>query len=261
MINSPSKYTSLERLEQIRKDNCIAASGKEFQEQELEEMILDKRILEAQRLYKELILQEFSEAEVQEINDKIEANEDIIVGNEFCTVMIEGNKLNTKTIVGVFKRQTSNPYKIEKASALPKRYSFKSEREAKVWAMHRYDSMTAFGVSMIEEKKKRLANQKSRRLELSAKIDVGTILVGSWGYEQTNVDFYKVIEKKGFKIRATKCFNKQVEATGWASSKVTCGELSDKTVSLTIGSYGIKLHESCSLSIWDGKDEYCSWGH
>jgi len=36
-----------------------------------------------------------------------------------------------------------------------------------------------------------------RDLEESQKFKPGTILYSSWGYEQTNIDFYQIIERKG----------------------------------------------------------------
>jgi len=48
--------------------------------------------------------------------------------------------------------------------------------------------------------------KQKRKIERKKEIEdlrVGDILYSSWGYEQTNIDFYQVVEKKGqtFKIR------------------------------------------------------------
>lgn len=47
MVNSPSKYTSLERLKQIRKDNYIGEGGKEYCAFEVETMINEKECKKA----------------------------------------------------------------------------------------------------------------------------------------------------------------------------------------------------------------------
>jgi hypothetical protein len=41
----------------------------------------------------------------------------------------------------------------------------------------------------------RKAARKSAGAEMAAKVAVGDIFVSSWGWEQTNVDFYQVVEK------------------------------------------------------------------
>jgi len=39
---SPSKYISTARLEQIKRDHCIAACGKEYTEHDLNELLMEK---------------------------------------------------------------------------------------------------------------------------------------------------------------------------------------------------------------------------
>jgi hypothetical protein len=41
------------------------------------------------------------------------------------------------------------------------------------------------------------AKQKAEKEKAVESIKVGDIFVGSWGYDQTNVEFYQVVEKKG----------------------------------------------------------------
>lgn len=52
-----------------------------------------------------------------------------------------------------------------------------------------------------EEMKQERKEEKKKEI---AEVKVGEILYSSWGYDQTNVDFYQVVEVKGktFKIRA-----------------------------------------------------------
>jgi len=46
-------------------------------------------------------------------------------------------------------------------------------------------------------KAERAAATKARKQEAKEKVKVGDIFYGSWGYDQTNVEFYQVVEKKG----------------------------------------------------------------
>jgi hypothetical protein len=54
---------------------------------------------------------------------------------------------------------------------------------------------------VIERRKQRSVARKMRRAKVEAddKLKVGDILVSTWGYEQTNVDFYQIVNR-------TKCY-------------------------------------------------------
>lgn len=69
---------------------------------------------------------------------------------------------------------------------------------------------------IIEHKAKRRAEAKQPHTLVE-----GDILYCSWGYEQTNVDFYKVTKvlSKHF-VEICKISHKSVESTGWASDTV-----------------------------------------
>lgn len=51
---------------------------------------------------------------------------------------------------------------------------------------------------------------------------VGTVLVSSWGYDQTNIDFYEVVgaTKSGKSIRLRPIASRHVETTGFMSERV-----------------------------------------
>lgn len=53
-------------------------------------------------------------------------------------------------------------------------------------------------------------------------IEVGTIFCASWGYDQTNVDFYKVIRKTAAMVEVVEVGQKMLEATGFMAEYVTC---------------------------------------
>lgn len=60
MIHSPSKYTSLARLKQIRQDNYIGEGGKEYCASEVDWLIFDKETRLAESM------SEFSREEIVE---------------------------------------------------------------------------------------------------------------------------------------------------------------------------------------------------
>lgn len=74
-------------------------------------------------------------------------------------------------------------------------YRFQSQDKAEAWAQEKIDSIKSYEARKAQKRKAR-ANFKN-----PAK--VGDILVCSWGYDQTNIDYYQVTKvlDKSVKIR------------------------------------------------------------
>lgn len=95
---------------------------------------------------------------------------------------------------------------------------------------------------------------------------VGDILVSSWGYEQTNVDFYQVvgITPKCIKIRE---IGSNCNETGYCCGytvpvpntfKINFWFGEEKTA--RVDKYGsVKIHSSSYAHKWDGQPKYESW--
>jgi hypothetical protein len=124
---------------------------------------------------------------------------------------------------------------------------------------------------------------KERKKMNESKPKVGDFLYSSWGYEQTNVEFYKVIRVSESSVWIQEWESKVVEIVGWASEMVVPG---DKPVSFLQHKYVDGQHSdghadceqyvapveckrwskygSVSFSnyksawIWEGKPEYAS---
>jgi hypothetical protein len=79
------------------------------------------------------------------------------------------------------------------------RLGYKNEFHYKFQSTERmYEYISGFIAGHLEAKEmreKRKEEAKVRAAEMSAKVKVGDIFVDSWGYEQTNVDFYQVVAK------------------------------------------------------------------
>jgi hypothetical protein len=58
------------------------------------------------------------------------------------------------------------------------------------------------------------------KINATGKVKVGDIFVNSWGYDQTNIDYYQVIDKtkKGIKIRP---ISSEVKEDGFMQGKST----------------------------------------
>jgi hypothetical protein len=122
----------------------------------------------------------------------------------------------------------------------------------------------------LEAKNKAKAFQDEAKSNINSIVKIGTIFQSTWGYEQTNVDFFKVLEvnKSTVKVVQLKCNKKAAET--WETYTVTpstevCSQYLDimtkrlsfyqrdgaVTASFSVNSYS-------SASIWDGKPQRIS---
>jgi hypothetical protein len=73
----------------------------------------------------------------------------------------------------------------------------------------------------IEAKARRKEETKIRKAEEAAKVQVGDIFHSGWGFEQTNVDFYQVVEKPSKStVVLKKIAYETVKTISWASENV-----------------------------------------
>lgn len=258
-VQSPSKYTSLERLEQIRQDNCIAASGKEFSEYEMDQMIMEKKMLQAEREYLEYCKEEFKQSEFDEIMDTASASGDMILGRDYGVLIIEGSRVNERTIVKAIKSGKNNPYNLRN-HANSKRYGFKTRLLALDFCSRTLEAMKESAKYNAAHKAQRIAANRVKREVFRKSIVAGEILTCSWGYEQTQVEFYKILSVKGMKVQIQEMSLVAVPGSeGRDCCKVIPGDLIGSPETRTIGVYSIKINDSVSLNLWDGKPEYKSW--
>jgi hypothetical protein len=97
---------------------------------------------------------------------------------------------------------------------------------------------------------------------------VGDILVNSWGYDQTNVDFYQVVELLNKKIKVRE-IAQSVDNSRDTGNGMACYVLPEKdsfsndlvkTLLLKLATNGkCKICGRDYIQKWDGKSEYCSW--
>ncbi len=111
------------------------------------------------------------------------------------------------------------------------------------------------------EKARYAAEKKAAAAEMSEKIGVGTLLHYSWGYEQTNAEFFEVTAKKGMTVTVRKIAAKTVETTGWASANVSAcpGEFIGPPMKKRIGAYGVPFAHGSGYPTTAEKTHYSSW--
>lgn len=114
--------------------------------------------------------------------------------------------------------------------------------------------------------KKQERQQEQRQFKTALK--VGSVLTCSWGYEQTNVEFWKVIEKKSDKTVVIRELAGRLADKSESSSMNMAGFVvpTEQFISgrepvkkrVLVGNV-IELKSFCTLRPWDGRPRYSSW--
>lgn len=115
-------------------------------------------------------------------------------------------------------------------------------------------------------KAERKATKAANRAKMKEEIKVGTLLCNSWGYEQTNCDFYQVVEKKGSVVMIRPIMGATVEGStvshGMADYRRAVPDSfieGKEPIRKIIGPHGIAFeHGSASVTTPEEK-HYCSW--
>jgi hypothetical protein len=122
----------------------------------------------------------------------------------------------------------------------------------------------------INSYKEGLANKEKKRLErkeVKNVFKVGDILYSSWGYDQTNVDFYEVVESLEKSVKLRKLQSKTVNVSmGSDSVSAKPGRYADNKVLLrrVSPSGSVKIDSVSRAYKWDGRPKYetsSGWGH
>lgn len=101
-------------------------------------------------------------------------------------------------------------------------------------------------------------------------LGAGTILSCSWGYDQTNVQWFKVVGTAGRNTVelveiAGETTNEDKSGYSSMSSHVvpvpeqTKGQPAKYRVDMAGGAPSVKIHSFALAYVWDGKPKYCSW--
>lgn len=106
------------------------------------------------------------------------------------------------------------------------------------------------------------------------KIEVGSVLHGSWGYDQTNPEFYRVVRRSRASAWLVRLGHKMVPSEGYSSMAGMCvaGEAPEDPAlcGKIYGPVRVKAYAKgefcnepkyghCSLSVWNGEPKYVSW--
>lgn len=147
----------------------------------------------------------------------------------------------------------------------------KTLRGRKVW--HHYfktldslnDKIAQTYLDFLESEKHKETwknKDKEEAKELLNNLKLGDIFVCSWGYEQTNVDFYQVINIDKSKVTFKAIRGHVTRGIGFDYSGYVMplkdNFTGEKSFEKVIRSRHVKLNSHSSMSLWDGKEHYYS---
>lgn len=120
----------------------------------------------------------------------------------------------------------------------------------------------------VEAREARKKQSALERKNFSTSLQVGDIVGTCWGYDQTNREYYKILEVLGSKkVKIRRIALKIVEGTGPFSANVMPQpnvfheNEPEKVCSVKVGNYVKVGHYSFNTaSKWDGRPEHMSWG-
>ena len=150
-----------------------------------------------------------------------------------------------------------------KRSKYDKYYGFKTAERRDEYVKQYFEDIAA----SYESKKKYAEKKKAMAVENQDKYKVGDVLVSLWGYDQTNVDYYQVIEKTAKMVTIQKIASESVEihcGGAYESVMPTKNNFIGKPIKKKVGAYGVNLNSYATASHWDGRAKHetgLGWGH
>ena len=149
-----------------------------------------------------------------------------------------------------------------KRTKYDKYYGFKSKEARDDYVIKYFTDQENLALS----KKKWAADKKAQAEENQKSYQVGDILVSSWGYDQTNIDYYQVIERTAKMATIQKIASEYLEYDSASEDKVVPAKdkFIGKPIKRKVGPYGINLNSYSHASLWDGNPQYKTaygWGH
>jgi hypothetical protein len=140
-------------------------------------------------------------------------------------------------------------------------YKFKTDQFRDEWIARYVEVATKRFAQRDADKIARKLQRAKAAAEFKAALKPGVILSDSWGWEQTNVEFYKVLSVKGATVELVELGHIDMGATSWASCHVmpNVDSYQGAPIFKRVAGSSIKINSSVSLTLWDGKQRYKSW--
>lgn len=101
--------------------------------------------------------------------------------------------------------------------------------------------------------------RKQERKNALINVRVGQIYVSSWGYDQTNVNFYQVIEKKNSKFKIVEIAKRYCGEAPSGSMSDYVVPVRDNFIGEPIWKSGFKIRCGYLSETKDDQKHFCSW--
>lgn len=135
-------------------------------------------------------------------------------------------------------------------------YNFESEEKRAKYVENYFEGLKA----QLNRKSQYKDEKKLASKQFVESLKPGSILYDTWGYEQTNVEFYTVLARSGSTVMIQELGHVTVEGSeGRDCCKVMPGEPYGPVLKKIVRGYSVKICESISLRLWDGSPLYKSW--
>ena len=175
--------------------------------------------------------------------------------------VLKENNIGNRPTLKIWKPKAIKPYA---------NYYFESDERLEEYLQKQINNFLES--KKIKEERKIARKGTSEDLE---KIKVGSIFHYSWGYDQTNVEFYQVIEKTARTVKIRELAQESIGEEGISSMAEyrkpikdsfleprnegdEQGEILTKKIQFSNGEPFLSFRFGwCSL--WDGQKKYCSW--
>ena len=127
---------------------------------------------------------------------------------------------------------------------------FRSKEQAEKYAQKIADTYNARAQRKVEEQRRK----EEERKNFVNPYKVGDILYSSWGYDQTNIDFYEVIGVTGQSIKIVELGNKVVGSRGQDDLVVPDKSRKGKQMLKRVSTNGyVSISSFQSAHLWDGR--------
>lgn len=174
---------------------------------------------------------------------------------------VKAYTVNGRPCAGLYRNTPKGRYQKEVQQTA---YRFGTEAERFDWVLKQYNKIQENDRQEIERKAKQKAEARANAEKGTVK--VGTIFYASWGYDQTNVDFYEVVAIKN-QTATVREISQNREHTGHDCGRCTpipgnyYGQPMTKRVNFKYEKPSMNISSSQHATMWDGTSKYFSSGH
>ncbi len=115
----------------------------------------------------------------------------------------------------------------------------------------------------VRAKQAQRERRRAERAQSTHSLLKGSVLVATWGYEQTNKDFFEVVEVVSDKTVVIRPIGSTLEVDGPVamSGKVfpKFGSYTGEPMRKRATAAGVRISSYKFASVWDGQAERCTW--